>query len=94
MTKQSIQQHQFNAFDFTILLLCGIVPVTLALFIARKICLSRPAVFVLQKFPRSPFCLVALITSITKNKSKILERNIMKLCIMQPGPPAFCLMIL
>jgi len=83
MTKQSIQQHQFNAFDFTILLLCGIVPVTLVLFIALKICLSRRAVFVLQKFLRSPFCLVALvITSITENKSKILERNIMKLCIM------------
>ena len=68
MTKQSIQQHQFNAFDFTILLLCGIVPVTLVLFIALKICLSRRAVFVLQKFLRSPLYHVPLvITSITEN---------------------------
>ena len=34
MTKQSIQQHEFNVFDFTILLLCDIVPITLVLFIA------------------------------------------------------------
>ena len=95
MTKQSIQQHQFNAFDFTILLLCDIVPITLVLFIALKIWLSRPTVFVFQKFLRSAFCLVPLvITSITENKSNILVRNIMKLCIMKPGPPAFCLMIL
>ena len=47
MTKQSIQQHQFNVFEFTILLLCDIVPITLVLFIALKIWLSRPTVFVL-----------------------------------------------
>ena len=95
MTKQLIQQHQFNIFDFTILLLCDIVPITLVLFIARKIWLSRPTVFVFQKFLRSPFCLVPLVsTSITENKSNILVRNIMKLCIMTPGPTAFCLMIL
>jgi len=95
MTKQSIQQHQFNVFDFTILLLCDIVPIPLVLFIALKICLSRPTVFVLQKFLLSPFYHVPLvITSITENKSNILVSNIMKLCIMKPGPPAFCLMIL
>ena len=69
MTKQSIQQHPFKVFDFTILLLCDIIPITLVLFIALKIWLSRPTVFVLQKFLRSPFCLVPLvIASITENK--------------------------